>query len=88
MAEVFDTIAPRQIDRGRASAPAHAIRLRANDTRSSWTYGYGTPVATVSATAERLLLLLWGRLAPGDESIRWEGDRDAGQAVLDGPLVG
>lgn len=87
VAEVFDTIAPRQIDRGRASAPAQAIRLRATDTGSAWTYGPGTPVATVNATAEHLLLMLWGRLAAGDEAARWEGDRGAGQAVLDGPLV-
>lgn len=24
---------------------------------------------------------------PGDDAVTWEGDRDAGQAVPDGPLV-
>lgn len=87
VAEVFDTMALRQIDRGRASAPAYAIRLVATDTGASWTYGPGAPVATISATAENLLLMLWERVASGDEAIEWDGDRDAGQAVLDSPLV-
>ncbi|HZE34625.1 MAG TPA: maleylpyruvate isomerase family mycothiol-dependent enzyme [Actinoallomurus sp.] len=87
VAEVFDTMALRVIDRGRASAPSQAIRLVATDTRGSWTYGPGTPVATISATAENLLLMLWGRVPSNDETIAWEGDRDAGQAVLAGPLV-
>jgi uncharacterized protein (TIGR03083 family) len=87
VAEVFDTMALRQIDRGRARAPEQAIRLQATDTGSSWTYGAGAPVATVSGTAENLLLMLWERLPAGDQAIRWEGDRDAGQAVLDRPLV-
>lgn len=87
VAEVFDTMAPRQIDCGRASTPGHAVRLLATDTRSSWIYGPGAPVATISATAENLLLMLWGRVASDGEAIQWEGDRDAGQVVLDGPLV-
>jgi hypothetical protein len=44
-------------------------------------------VATISARAENLLLLLWGRLTAGGDAFWWEGDRDAGQAVLDGPLT-
>jgi uncharacterized protein (TIGR03083 family) len=87
VAEVFDTMALRQIDRGRARAPERAIRLHATDTGSSWTYGPGAPVATVNGTAENLLLMLWSRLPAGGQAFRWEGDRDAGQAVLDGPLV-
>jgi uncharacterized protein (TIGR03083 family) len=88
VAEVFDTMAPRQIDRGTAVAPRHAIRLRATDTGASWTYGPGRPVATISGSAEHLLLLLWGRLSADDETIQWDGDRTTGQPVLDGPLVG
>ncbi|MDN3355909.1 maleylpyruvate isomerase family mycothiol-dependent enzyme [Actinomadura sp. DC4] len=87
VSEVFEVMAFRQIDRGRARFPARAIRLDATDTGSSWTYGPGTPAAAISGTAEHLLLLLWNRLASDDPAIRWEGDRDAGQAVLDGPLV-
>jgi uncharacterized protein (TIGR03083 family) len=87
VAEVFDTMAFRQIDRGRARAPERAIRLQATDTGSSWTYGPGAPVATISGTAQNLLLMLWERLPAGGQAIGWEGDRDAGQAVLDRPLV-
>jgi uncharacterized protein (TIGR03083 family) len=85
VAEVFDTMALRQIDRRRAVAPSQAIRLVATDTGSSWTYGPDAPVATISATAENLLLMLWGRVSP--DALEWDGDRPAGQAVLDGPLV-
>jgi uncharacterized protein (TIGR03083 family) len=87
VAEVFDTMAPRQIDRGRADPPSHAIRLTATDTGQSWTYGPGTPVATISATAETLLLMLWGRVRSDADTITWDGDRTAGQAILDSPLV-
>jgi len=87
VAEVFDTMALYQVDRGHARAPERAIRLQATDTGSAWTYGPGAPVATISGTAEHLLLMLWGRLSSGDQAIRWEGDRDAGEAVLEGPLV-
>jgi uncharacterized protein (TIGR03083 family) len=87
VAEVFDTMAPRQIDRGRAVAPRQAVRLVATDTGSSWTHGPGDPVAVISAPAAHLLLMLWCRLPSDDGAIRWEGDRAAGQEVLQGPLV-
>jgi uncharacterized protein (TIGR03083 family) len=87
VAEVFDTIAPRQIERGRATPPRYAIRVIATDTATDFTYGPGQPVATISGTAVDLLLLLWGRRAPDDEAIEWRGDRTAALSVLDGPLV-
>ncbi|MFF9284910.1 maleylpyruvate isomerase family mycothiol-dependent enzyme [Streptomyces griseosporeus] len=89
VAEVLDTLAPRQVARGRARAPQSALRLRATDTGASWTYGPGAPVATLSGTAERLLLLLWGRM-PLDDGGRfgWEGDEEAGRRLLTaGPLT-
>jgi uncharacterized protein (TIGR03083 family) len=87
VAEVFDTIAPLQLKRGNAQQPRCAIRLRATDTGGVWDYGPGTPVAEITATAEDLLLMLWGRL-PGDhEAIAWDGDREAGRTVLAGPLT-
>ncbi len=96
VAEVLDTMAPRQIARGRAAPPDHAVRLTATDTGASWTYGPGEPVAVLSGTAESLLLTLWGR-APDDPSDPdgpdggaasvWEGDEEAGRRVLSGPLV-
>jgi uncharacterized protein (TIGR03083 family) len=88
VAEVFEIMAPRQIVRGRAQPPACAIRLDATDTGGSWTHGPGAPVATISGTAENLLLLLWERIPSDSEAaITWDGDRTAGQRVLDGPLV-
>ncbi len=60
VSEVFDTMAPRQVARGRAHPPSRALRLEATDTGAGWTYGPGTPAATLAAPAEQLLLLLWG----------------------------
>ncbi|MFF9625500.1 maleylpyruvate isomerase family mycothiol-dependent enzyme [Streptomyces griseosporeus] len=89
VAEVFDTMAPRQVVRGRARPPESALRLHATDTGTSWTYGPGAPVATLTGTAEQLLLLLWGRM-PLDDGGRfgWEGDEEAGRRLLTaGPLT-
>lgn len=87
VAEVFDTMAPRQVKLGRAEPPCQALRLRATDTGQSWTYGLGEPAAEISATAEQLLLMLWGRVPADDSSISWSGDRAAGAAALAGPLT-
>ena len=87
IAEVADIMAPRQVRLGRATAPRHAVRLRAGETGSSWTLGPGEPVATIGGTAANLLLLLWGRLSPDDPSITWDGDRQNAQGTLSGALV-
>lgn len=87
VAEVFDTFAPRQVTRGRAKPPQQALRLTATDTGRCWTYGPGDPVATVSGTAEQLLLALWQRLPSESAALHWTGDQDAGQRVLNSPLV-
>jgi uncharacterized protein (TIGR03083 family) len=82
VAEVVDTMAPRQVRLGRASAPRHAVRLVATDTRSQRTLGPGEPVAAVRATAADLLLMLWGRLAADDPAIAWEDDSQEARATL------
>lgn len=87
VAEVFDTMAPRQTARGRAQPPRHALRLEATDTDSSWTYGPGEPVAALFGRAQDLLLLLWGRMPVDGGAFTWAGDRQAGQRILDGPLT-
>src|SRR5258708_7445682 len=87
VAEVIDTMTPRQIRLGRTSALPYAIRLTASDTQSSWVLGPGDPVATVRATAAELLLMLWGRLPAGDPAFTWEGDRHKATATLGGSLV-
>ncbi|MEU7894445.1 maleylpyruvate isomerase family mycothiol-dependent enzyme [Nonomuraea sp. NPDC049152] len=87
VAEVFEVMAPRQVVRGRAPVPDQALRLDAIDIGRSWTYGPGAPVAKVSGTAEGLLLMLWGRLSSDDEVFVWQGDREAGEHLLSGPLT-
>jgi uncharacterized protein (TIGR03083 family) len=88
VAEVADTMLPRQIRLGRTGPPPHAVRLDASDTGSSWHLGGpGDPVATIGGTAADLLLLLWGRLDADDPAIVWRGDRDQGRAALSGALV-
>jgi uncharacterized protein (TIGR03083 family) len=86
IAEIIDTMLPRQIERGRTTGPAHAIRLAATDTGTSWLLGPGEPIATIDATAENLLLLLWKRTTV-DDRFTWTGDRATAQAVLDSPLA-
>jgi uncharacterized protein (TIGR03083 family) len=90
VAEVIDTMLPRQIRLGRTGPPPHPVRLEATDTRSSWPLGGpagGDPVATAAGTAADLLLLLWGRLDADDRAIAWHGDRERGRAALVGALV-
>jgi uncharacterized protein (TIGR03083 family) len=87
IAEVIDTMTPRQVRLGRITAPAHAIRLAASDSPSSWVLGPGEPVATIRATTAELMLLLWGRLDPDDQALTWEGDRAKAMTTLARSLV-
>jgi uncharacterized protein (TIGR03083 family) len=87
IAEVIDTMTPRQIRLGRTPALPHAIRLGATDSASSWVLGPGDPVATIRAAAAELLLLLWRRLPPDDQAFTWAGDRDKALVTLGGSLV-
>jgi uncharacterized protein (TIGR03083 family) len=87
VAEVFDIMAPRITARNAATPPEQAVRITATDADRSWTYGPGEPVAEVSGTAEDLLLMLWGRKPRDTDSLAWAGEREAGLAVLAGPLV-
>jgi len=88
VAEVLDTMLPRQIRLGRTGPPPHPVRLEAAGTRSAWLLGGpGDPVATIQGTAADLLLLLWGRLDADDPAIGWLGDRGRGRAALQGALV-
>jgi uncharacterized protein (TIGR03083 family) len=87
IAEVIDTMTPRQIRLGRTPALGDAISLAASDAPSSWVLGAGEPVATIRATAAELLLLLWGRLPADDQAFTWDGDRDQALVTLGGSLV-
>ncbi|MCD0485861.1 maleylpyruvate isomerase family mycothiol-dependent enzyme [Streptacidiphilus sp. ASG 303] len=87
VAEVLDTLAPRQAARGRTHAPRTAIRLHATDTGTTRTHGPGHPVAELSATAEDLLLALWKRIPLDAPALTWDGDPAAGRALLTHPLT-
>lgn len=87
IAEVLDVMAPRQIERGRALPPRHAIRLTATDTHTSRVYGPGAPVATVTGTAADLLLLLWRRRTLDAPGLTCQGDPERVRALLAAPLV-
>ncbi|SBT53136.1 maleylpyruvate isomerase family mycothiol-dependent enzyme [Micromonospora narathiwatensis] len=85
VAEIIEVHVPRQIQRGRATPPPAAVRLTANDLDTSWVLGPGEPVATLSGTAQELLLALWGRFPMPWSQVT--GDHDAAREVLRGPLV-
>jgi len=87
VAEVIDTMYPRQLELSRATPPDQAIRLSTTDTAQTWTLGPGTPVATLHAPARTLFLMLWKRVSPEDDTIEWEGDKPAALTVLDRPLT-
>ena len=87
VSEVVDTMTPRQVRLGRATAPRYAIRLCSADTGSAWILGPGEPVATMKATAATLLLVLWGRLPADDPAVTWSGDRQKARISLSRPLV-
>ena len=87
IAEVIDTMAPMQVQRGRAPALQSALRVSSADTGMSWVLGPGEPAAQVCGTAADLLLMLWRRIPATDPAITWDGDRDAGLAMLAAPLV-
>jgi uncharacterized protein (TIGR03083 family) len=87
VSEVFEVFAQRMVSRGLAAEPRAAVRLAASDTGGVWTYGPGEPVAEVTATAEDLLLALWGRKSRAGAGFTWSGDNEAGRSVLAGPLV-
>jgi|SRR5829696_1867980 len=87
IAEVVDTMAPRMVKRGVATAPEQAVRFATTDTGASLVFGPGEPVATLTGTASELLLMLWGRRHAESAEIDWSGDRAAARTVLKGPLT-
>jgi uncharacterized protein (TIGR03083 family) len=75
--EVVTLMAPRQVKMERIPPLPATLSLRATDTGQDWVLGDGEPSASVEASAENLLLLLWHRLDPGDPRVRTTGDADA-----------
>ena len=90
--EVVTVFQPRQVRLGRMAPLTDRLRVVASDLGWSWTIGPAedrgsAPDATLTATAQRLDLLLWGRLTPEEAGAVVGGDRDAARRVLAGPLV-
>jgi uncharacterized protein (TIGR03083 family) len=90
--EVVTVFFPRQVRRERMPALAAGVRLVATDVPdASWVLaGDGTDpgaayAATLSGTAESLLLWLWRR--PGGAATTVEGDPDAVAAAYAAPLA-
>ncbi|MGY1743348.1 MULTISPECIES: maleylpyruvate isomerase family mycothiol-dependent enzyme [unclassified Blastococcus] len=84
VAEVVDTMQPRQERLGRMAPLAHGLRLTAPS--GSWTLG-PDPAAEVAGPEEALALLLWRRADLDDDRLTVTGDRAAAAAVLAQPLV-
>jgi uncharacterized protein (TIGR03083 family) len=88
IAEVVDTMQPRQVAAGRMAPPTGGLRLTAPS--GSWTLG-PAPVAEVSGDELALALLLWRRLpldgGIADGRLTVTGDRAATAALLAEPVV-
>lgn len=80
VAEVVDTMTPRQVRLGRVAPLSESIELVAPD--AAWVLGPGLPAARVIGEPQDLALLLWRRIAPGERSLRVEGDRAALDRLL------
>jgi uncharacterized protein (TIGR03083 family) len=83
IAEVLEMFVPRQVRLGRAAEPRAAVSFIATDLDCSWVLGPGGPVATLSGTAQHLMLALWNRIPWA----RLDGDFETARVVLPGPLV-
>jgi uncharacterized protein (TIGR03083 family) len=86
IAEVIEVFVPRMVKRGLAEEPRAAVRLVATDLRDGvWVLGPGEPVATLTGSAQELMLALWNRMP-----LPWPsatGDLVTAREVLTGPLV-
>ncbi len=84
VAEVVDTMQPRQVALGRMAPPTGGLRLTA--PAGSWDLG-PAPVAEVAGPEDALALLLWRRTTLDDDRLTVSGDRAAATALLAGPVV-
>jgi uncharacterized protein (TIGR03083 family) len=84
VAEVVDTMQPRQVRLGRMPAPATGIRLATPS--GSWTLG-GAPVAEVAGPELAVALLLWRRTTLADPRLAVTGDRAAAARLLAQPIT-
>jgi uncharacterized protein (TIGR03083 family) len=84
VAEVVDTMQPRQVSAGRMAPLDRGVRLTAPS--GSWVLG-PDPVAEIAGPELALALLVWRRIPVDDDRLTVTGDRAAARSVLDQPLV-
>lgn len=84
VAEVADTMQPRQVALARMAPIERGVRLSAPS--GSWVLG-PDPVAEVTGPESVLALLVWRRLGLDDDRLTVTGDRAAAEAVLAEPVV-
>jgi uncharacterized protein (TIGR03083 family) len=80
--EVAELMLPRQVAKGRIPPLPGAVRVVASDVDASYVLGDAEPAASVTASAEVLLLMLWQRVGPADPRLRIEGDAALADEVL------
>lgn len=86
IAEVLDTMLPRQLSFDRAVVPDGVVYLRAQGFATRW--GAGTRSVTVRAEApEQLLLLLWKRATLDGDAFVVDGDADLAREFFAAALV-
>jgi uncharacterized protein (TIGR03083 family) len=79
VAEVLDTLLPRQVRLGRTTAPDVAVALVGSHR---WRLGAGPVVATVTGPDADLLRLLWRRATTAEATLVVTGDRDRAERLL------
>lgn len=84
IAEVVDTLQPRQVRLGRMAAPEVGMRLRT--PTGVWQLG-ADPVAELAGPEIAVALLLWRRIPLQDPRITVTGDPVAASALLAQPLT-
>ena len=84
IAEVVDTLQPRQVRLGRMAAPEVGVRLRTPS--GVWQVG-ADPVAELAGPEIAVALLLWRRIPLEDRRITVTGDPVAASALLAQPLT-
>ena len=84
IAEVVDTMQPRQVRLGRMPAPTTGIRF--TTPTATWALG-PAPVAEVAGPEVAVAQLLWRRTTLADPRLVVSGDRDGAAALLAQPLT-
>jgi uncharacterized protein (TIGR03083 family) len=80
VAEVVDTMFPRQVRLGRTTVPQTAVELRAPS--GTWRLGEGGVAAEVEGPEMSLALLLWRRTTLDDPRLTVTGDRPSVAAIF------